>query len=841
MPATLNGIGTHYYGKSNKSSRTGVCESCGNMCRLDSYDTRLWFVVIFVPIIPLGKKRIIDECSRCHRHFASSHAEYEATKRESITEAMQQYEQGPSPEAALDFHGTLLTFHHYDQAKDFRELSMERFRDSDILLQGLAAQIDHAGRAYEAEPFYEKALAMRPDITEIRMGAADARIADCKLDEARELLKPLESPGAGENHSLGRLEMLAKAFQREGRNLETLEICKHLLAEIPDLESDNDFRRLVSTSEKALSHSESMLPEQPFSISSAFSGKKRKPVLVVAVTLIVVAALLLSNEYWRRHRAVYLLNESGSPAKVVIDDQEPINVGEFKRIELSEGKHHIKVSGPVENAFDIEMSSNYFHRWTHDPAWVVSVVGGSPLFVNTVHYAANPRPTQTKLVLVERMYSSPHVDYPFTPPPGSIDAEAGQEKTKIHLELPNLPAHVVFQYAINDNNPAAWAFAEKRLRLNRFDSEMLNFYQFAALMTGQRDRARRFLAEGLNERPISIVWHRVYQDITDDRQRETELVAEYEKRLADEPNSAAMMYLLGRIEPNHAKSLGYFQRSCDTDSTLAWPQMALAYDASSRGDWPKCLALADKARELKLDYSTIDPLRIAARFATGEAAAIEQEARRILAAEFNENSYNAIIELCEALVVQGKPEQAQHEMTMWITNNLNNVGEASGYYQWAVRYMMGKFDSDLPPNTSVDMIPYYRFHVFVIDKPELVANDPALQETLQEPWNALALSVSFALSGKQAEAAAWREKCCDALDEADADSRRAVALLRAEKPPTQKQLDDVVLLAENKSLLAAALALRFPNDNADLVALAHRLNVRRNPPYHLVKKAVGEE
>ena len=70
MPTTYNGIGTHYYGKKNATSRQGQCKHCSRTTRLDSHDTRLWFVVIFVPVIPLGKKRIMDMCSICKWHYA---------------------------------------------------------------------------------------------------------------------------------------------------------------------------------------------------------------------------------------------------------------------------------------------------------------------------------------------------------------------------------------------------------------------------------------------------------------------------------------------------------------------------------------------------------------------------------------------------------------------------------------------------------------------------------------------------------------------------------------------------------------------------------------------------
>ena len=58
MPTTINGIGTRYFGRRNPSTRSDVCRHCDRLAVLDSYDTRLWFVIAFIPIIPLGRKRI---------------------------------------------------------------------------------------------------------------------------------------------------------------------------------------------------------------------------------------------------------------------------------------------------------------------------------------------------------------------------------------------------------------------------------------------------------------------------------------------------------------------------------------------------------------------------------------------------------------------------------------------------------------------------------------------------------------------------------------------------------------------------------------------------------------
>ncbi len=77
MPATINGIGTHYYGGANRSARVDVCKSCGRSATLSSYDTREWFCVLFIPLIPLHKYRILNDCSSCRRHHRIPAREFE--------------------------------------------------------------------------------------------------------------------------------------------------------------------------------------------------------------------------------------------------------------------------------------------------------------------------------------------------------------------------------------------------------------------------------------------------------------------------------------------------------------------------------------------------------------------------------------------------------------------------------------------------------------------------------------------------------------------------------------------------------------------------------------------
>ena len=157
MPSTVNGIGTHYYGRRNVQQRPGPCPHCGRAVELTSYDTRLWFVVFFIPIFPLGRKRIIDYCSACTRHYAMEADKWETAKQLEVSGAMEKYRAHPTPEDAMAAHQQLLNFHQFEQAAEFRKTMREKYADNAKVQAYLGAALEHFGKLDEANEFYTRA------------------------------------------------------------------------------------------------------------------------------------------------------------------------------------------------------------------------------------------------------------------------------------------------------------------------------------------------------------------------------------------------------------------------------------------------------------------------------------------------------------------------------------------------------------------------------------------------------------------------------------------------------------------------------------------------------------
>ncbi len=202
MPITYNGIGTRYQGKSNVEIRPGRCRSCNRSVQLESYDTRLWFVIVFIPVIPLGRKRILDFCPACRRHYVSDLDKWETARQLETSGAMDKFRSSPTPENAIAAHQQMLGFHQVAEATEFQKTMLSQFPDSAKIQAYLGMAQDHIGRHDQAVEFFKRALDLRPDLPEARIGIARADIRQGRLDEARKMLSFLETSGSAQLYSL---------------------------------------------------------------------------------------------------------------------------------------------------------------------------------------------------------------------------------------------------------------------------------------------------------------------------------------------------------------------------------------------------------------------------------------------------------------------------------------------------------------------------------------------------------------------------------------------------------------------------------------------------------------
>jgi tetratricopeptide (TPR) repeat protein len=849
MPTTVNGIGTHYYGKHNRASRMAACKSCGKTGVLESYDTRLWFVIVFIPIIPLGRKRIIDECPRCRRHFVADLEKFEQARQLQSSAALEHFRRERSTEAALTAHAQLLAFHDNEQAAGVRQTVLASFPTDAVLRANLAAQLEHFALHGESLELYEAAWKLDPELPDARAGVARRRMAQGELDQARQLLSFLETPGAGTVHSLAPLDVLSSYYQKAGRHEEALDLAAILVREIPDAGQGHAFRAFVQRSEKALGRWESILPPRRHSLrgllsadGSSYAPWLRKAVIGGGAVVLVTAGLLISNEYIRTHRVIHVASACEKPVQISVDGGPPIAFSNSGKLSVAEGRHRITMTGAVEDTSEINVRAGFFDRWFKKPLWVLNPGGEAVLRDATVYYAQHPQPSSYRLSLGRNFVALPHVDYAFDDPPDQLKVKnQTQQLEKRAFSWVQGQDSDAFLEVYDQDQAAALSFAERRLRRFPENNELLTAY-IGKTLPQEAARVEEFLKTGLDRRPAAVAWHRTYQVVAEMSGHATAILALYDGYLNSDPSNGALLYLRGRIDPDWNKQEDYFRRSAKADPRLPWPWMALGLRAAGAARWDDCLRDLQRAQQLKIPAEYIADELHAAAMAKGDSSSLVAEYQRRLTA--NPMDFAAVSLLFDALVAAKKESQLEPALTAWASRlepNLQNLVvpamRALAYYE------QGKLDEceklcqqDMRLRSSA-----LHAHVFLAqgrakEAAELFSASPTLGG---DPWFACALSLGLFLDGQKAKAEESLSHASAKLEKLYAEFVKTAKILQASEPVPVDALARLSIDPAPRALVFAILAQRFPEKKDEYLAAARRFNIEHKPPYHLVRSAIA--
>ncbi|MEQ9406574.1 MAG: hypothetical protein RIK87_02570 [Fuerstiella sp.] len=851
MPTTYNGVGTHYYGRRNRQTRKAICQMCGHAAELTSYETRLWFVFVFIPIIPFGRKRILDQCSVCSRHLALPVKVWETGRQADTAAAMERFRKEQSEAAAIDVHGQLIAYLQFDQAEEFRTSMLERFPDKALLRAGFASHLEFKGLPDEAGILWDEAHRLDPELPEVRIGMARRHMAAGRLTEARELLRFLEEPGAEKQYGLDPLFELSGLCQQAGQHEETLEIVQVLLTAFPDIAGDHQIRSFVRTSEKALKRTDSILPEVKHSVtrlfSSQYSSGQRWGVGILVALLLVAIGMAINNEYIRRHRPLTVINDTGLPATIQIDGQPPVSVSGMQTLSLSEGDHTVRVSGPVEEQHQLTIQSGYWQRWTQTPVWIVNVGGEAILADMMIHYAVRPRPPTVRLI-ADPLIIRNHVDHPFEEPPESL--EVGSEtavrsrSTISWLELSvSEDGDISGFYALQDRDPEqAFGFAERRLRRDPANERLLQALVYRT-KPDQYPRLQKLLEAGLDHRPVVTEWHRHYQDLPTVSVDYDRVVSRYDEMLGREPDSGVLLYLRGRIEADPEVADDYIQRALQADSEIPQVWYSMAYRAAGRQDWPAVLEYSGTALQKGMNPNQVFSIRQSAMLALQQYDELEQLLRDSL--QQNSSDVGSAVLLAELLTVKGDDAAAGSVVETAADELLRTVGEKWADSAHAGRAMLAYYQQDLPVCLEQcarleAMKPVAAMVRVEHGEVAQVAAEFQFSDERSEMWLPLVISLGYHLQGDQQNRDLWHQKAVEQLEHLGPRFAFSRSVLTAPSVTAEliDQIHRVTDTPTTSAIILTALALRADSDDlrGQFLKAASDLLIRRSPPWGLLRK-----
>lgn len=261
MPTTINGIGTQYYGKKNPRVYEGVCESCQRHASLTDYETGYYFVVLFIPLIPLGKKQILGDCSSCRRHRVMPLREWERIREESLESGLSELaENMDDPSKAIELLGRMTVFNQMDEALDLASATAKQHTDDFDTQIDLGAWYEGQGKSTLSDQCFGRAIELQPDHpTTKRIQGVDAMQKGNPKDAASHFESLRKSE---DTYDPSLFYMLANAYQAKEMHAEALEEYKELIERSPEFGKDKTLRKAVKKSEKSLGNPTSILPKK---------------------------------------------------------------------------------------------------------------------------------------------------------------------------------------------------------------------------------------------------------------------------------------------------------------------------------------------------------------------------------------------------------------------------------------------------------------------------------------------------------------------------------------------------------------------------------------------------
>lgn len=259
MPITINGIGTHYYFKRNLVTNPGVCEHCHRPATLSDYDVGLFFVVLYLPVIPLGRQMIIGECNACNMHRVMPLKQWEQLREEAISSGLDRLGQAPnSAEAALSLLGIYATFNQLSDAWDLASaIRRSHENDYDTMLS-LGSWFEARQHEAEANDCFQAAVRLDPDrISSKRIRLFDA-MESKRINEVQALANSLLDDGHGGHQAV--LHLAAKFLTQQQKYDEAYTLFKKLIEKYPDLKKEKEFRRSAREAEQGVGLPTTLVP-----------------------------------------------------------------------------------------------------------------------------------------------------------------------------------------------------------------------------------------------------------------------------------------------------------------------------------------------------------------------------------------------------------------------------------------------------------------------------------------------------------------------------------------------------------------------------------------------------
>ncbi|HEX8912872.1 MAG TPA: hypothetical protein VF796_10970 [Humisphaera sp.] len=469
----FSGTGTLNLGQWDMRLRRGVCTSCGRVETLRSYETSAVLFILFLPVLPLGRRRVLAQCPACGRSADTREAgSWRAERDRAVGTAAGELALDPtSADAAVRF---VLATATYEDERRFLAAAPDldhRFARHAGVQDALGAVYACFGRAAEAEAAYRRSLAVA-DVPAVRESLAVLLMQQGRPADAEPLLRHLTD--ARTSAAAERFEQLAEAYQAAGDH-------RRARAAL-DVAARNAGRADAPASVGAgAEHHRSVQPGQPVparTVPYLGSGRRvRRPwgrvvpwLALVYLTAVLGGTYVLVCLAAGYTRGVYVVNGLRRPYTVLVNGERVVlaplsatrvRVGQGPvTVEVAEGLH---VAAPTLRD---ELRTPLLLRPMRSPTLVFNPDRAAILFDEEVEYGGYPfafRSNPYTMYSGEGVYRFERIDYAFEPAPATIEGRSGDRRRRLAQVVDGTPADALELLRRERGEEAADRFAEHYL------------------------------------------------------------------------------------------------------------------------------------------------------------------------------------------------------------------------------------------------------------------------------------------------------------------------------------------------------------------------------------------
>jgi tetratricopeptide (TPR) repeat protein len=840
MPTIINGCGTWYCGKRRIHRVKAGCGQCGGFTELESYDTTLFFVFFMIPIIPLGKKRILQSCSACQRHRVIDLKAWEAGKSEAFNKVLEELQANPDNRETIQKALALATVYQdevlFDKLAD--ALAGHRTEDAEIQAQ-LGSAYEYFSRWPDAEAAFRRAHAIAPS------DDTNERLAVCLLKQYR--------PEEAADHVRHALESkdpekawlvfwLVEGFMAAGMHEEALKVMDVRDEIWPALAVGKDYQRQRRTAEK---HRKTGKPIKSVYLAESKTGFREGsklgfgwPKYVAAAIVLGLLALYFGSAIYRgQNRPVYLVNgwSKGYTVKVNGEDYQ-VPAGGTKKIDVPEGEVTVDWPEGGDGPQTVTIETSFWSRPFKRPVFVINPDRLAILEREETIYADPPvepeHPAEFRAGQLLQEFKG--VNHEFEPFPTEIRAKAGSRTTKTRVGLVPVtgPQDRIMKAMVAVPQDKLADYAKRLLQLDPNDTFALGFT--TAMMTPAD--AITFLRTHLGDRPIRVEWHRMYQSLSDLADPTRDLKPEYRKLVEETKRSPDAVYLLGRLEDSPAGETMYLE-AANAKPPSAHACAGLSFRYLAQGDFDKAVEWAAKGHEL----NRADPLYLQRYVFALLAAGKFVDLLRVTNATTPTETMVYLRERLIAHVATGEPGAADGEINRILGPRMGRPGDLSSMQARVSMDMLlaeTKRDSKKYLELAARATSTDRFAENILRGnyksavvPEAGARPGPRQLSRDWERDATRFGILYLAGLKakdQAFADAQWKRFTETLATGDRDARNCAAMASGAKPFDLARMKDAPLQPTLKRVVLAACARKFPTNAKELNALATKLDFERD-------------